>query len=239
MKHRIADLVVEYNKKYEPLISHSEKYVINEDVEADIKIELTDEMMQRQKEGLERANLPKEWCEIPHIEYDMTGNKFSEAMLDFNGYQLHASAIVVDEEAYLFSAPMGTGKSTHTSLWLKYLANKKPYILNDDEPIIRTIDGITYAYGTPFSGASERNENKKVKIKGICFLEQSKTNFIEKLDSNNAITYYMNNTRVLGYKLDKLLNVLDSIVSNVPMYRFGCNISEEAVRLSYETMKNN
>lgn len=239
MKHRIADLVVEYKKRYEPLISNSEKYIINNDIEPDIKIDLTDEMIVRQKKGLEAANLPKEWCEIPHIEYDMTGNMLSEAMLDYNGYQLHASAIVIDDEAYLFSAPMGTGKSTHTSLWFKYFADKKPYILNDDEPIIRVINNEVYAYGTPFCGATNKNENKKVKIKGICFLEQSPTNIIEKLNTMDAISFYMKNTRLLANKLDKILDVLDGIVSNVPMYKLKCNISEEAARLSYETMKNN
>ena len=86
---------------------------------------------------------------------------------------LHASAVVVDGDAYLFSAPCGTGKSTHASLWLKYLKHKNPYILNDDKPAIRIVNDNIYVYGTPFSGKTDKNKNEKANLKGIAFLEQS------------------------------------------------------------------
>ena len=37
---------------------------------------------------------------------------------------LHSSAIAVDGNAYLFSAHSGTGKSTHTSLWLDHFKDR-------------------------------------------------------------------------------------------------------------------
>ena len=107
---------------------------------------------------------------------------------------LHASAVVVEDEAYLFSADCGTGKSTHTSLWLKYLADKNPYILNDDKPAIRVTENGIFAYGTPFSGKNDINENKKVKVKGICFLEQAPQNSIEKLEISEAFKLFWGQT---------------------------------------------
>ena len=93
---------------------------------------------------------------------------------NYNGCVLHSSSVVIDNEAYLFSAPSGTGKSTHASLWVKYLTEKEPYILNDDNPAIRIINGNIYAYGTPFSGKHDISVNQKAKLQGICFLKQSK-----------------------------------------------------------------
>ena len=84
-------------------------------------------------------------------EYMLTGSDFYTELLNFNGIILHSSCIVVDGMAYAFSADSGTGKSTHTQLWLKHLGDRA-YMLNDDKPAIRLIDGKVYACGTPWSG---------------------------------------------------------------------------------------
>ena len=47
-------------------------------------------------------------------EYVITGFMFARNILEHDGYYLHSSAVVLDGKAYLFAAPSGTGKSTHT-----------------------------------------------------------------------------------------------------------------------------
>ena len=79
-------------------------------------------------------------------EYLFTGFSFYKQLLNFGGFMLHSSAVVVDGKAYLFSANCGTGKSTHTKLWLN-LFGDQAYILNDDKPALRLEDGTWYAYG--------------------------------------------------------------------------------------------
>ena len=71
---------------------------------------------------------------------------------------LHSSCVVYEDKAYLFSAPCGTGKSTHTQIWLKRFPGA--YILNDDKPAIRIMEDGVYAFGTPFSGKTDLNVNK-------------------------------------------------------------------------------
>ena len=39
--------------------------------------------------------------------------------------------------------------------------------------------------------------------------------------------------------MEKLFDVLEEIFSKVPIYDFGCNISDEAVSVSYNAMKQN
>ena len=84
-------------------------------------------------------------------EYYCSAYSFYTQLVNFNGLMLHSSAVVMDGRAYLFSAPSGTGKSTHTQLWLDVFGEKAG-ILNDDKPALRRIDGKWYAYGTPWCG---------------------------------------------------------------------------------------
>lgn len=138
-----------------------------------------------------------------------------------------------------FRLTHGTGKSTHTSLWLKYLADKNPYILNDDKPAIRILENGIFAYGTPFSGKHDMSENKKVKLKAICFLEQAEKNEIAKVETAEAIKLFFEQTvsHLKKEELEKFLDILEKILEEIPVYKLRCNMSEEAVQLSYRTLK--
>lgn len=170
-------------------------------------------------------------------QYMLTGTDFYNEVLKFDGILLHSSCVVVDDVAYAFSADSGTGKSTHTELWLKHFGDRA-YILNDDKPCLRIIDDVVYACGTPFSGKYDISSPKTVKLGGICFLGRSKENHIEKATTKSAIFKFMaQTTRHLGPNaMNKLLDVLESIFSRVPLYELGCNISDEAVEVSYNAM---
>lgn len=166
-----------------------------------------------------------------------TADFFYTALLKFDGFMLHSSAVEVDGRAYLFSAPSGTGKSTHTAQWLK-LFGEKARIINDDKPAIRFVGGIPYAYGTPWSGKSDLNVNVGVPIQGICVLERSEKNFIEPLDEGTAVFSILNQTirpRSADY-MNSLLTLLDRVISTVPVWRMGCNISAEAAQTAYNAM---
>ena len=236
MKYKIADIVVDFDTKYDMLKSHAEKYMINSDEKSEIQI--TDKKMNDEKIAFYNSD-NKDLPVTEGLEYQFTGNVFNKELINFNGCFLHSSAIVVDGEAYLFSAPCETGKSTHASLWLKYLADKKPFIINDDKPALRIINDEIYVYGTPFSGKHNISENTRAKLKGICFIEQSPDNFIRRIDSRESFILFLKQTTYMldNENMEKLLNILDTIITKTPIYQFGCNISEDAVKLSYETMR--
>lgn len=171
-------------------------------------------------------------------EYMLTGSDFYTDLIKFNGILLHSSCIVVDDRAYAFSADSGTGKSTHTQLWLKHFGDKA-YMLNDDKPAIRIIDGEVYACGTPFSGKYDYSTPKVVKLAGICFLERSEENWIKKADTSRAVFNIFSQTvrRLNADKMNNLFDVIEQIFAKVPLYELGCNISDDAVLTSYNAMK--
>lgn len=232
MKYKIADLIVEFNAKFNTTKKRAQKYSCEENRERDFRITVRDEVIQKEQEF--DALLTDDLA-----EYMIMGTTFYKGLLDYNGCLLHASAVVIDDEAYLFSANCGTGKSTHTSLWLKYLSEKNPYILNDDKPAIRIMEDGIYAYGTPFSGKNDISKNTRAKLKGICFLEQATKNSIKRIEPKEAVSLFFEQTvkRLTKEQMLKLLDIMDILLKEIPIYKLYCDMSEEAVKLSYNTMR--
>lgn len=173
-------------------------------------------------------------------EYLGTGGCFYKELLNFDGFRLHASAVVYNEKAYLFSANSGTGKSTHTELWLKMLG-EKAYILNDDKPALRLMDGSWNAFGTPWSGKNDISVNKGVPIGGICMLERGDRNEIVPYRGKDAIFdlfIQTNKPRAANYRM-KLLELLDDLLKNISVWKMKCNMELEAARIAYEAMVDN
>ena len=171
-------------------------------------------------------------------EYIATGASFYYQLLHFDGLLLHASAVVVDGRAYLFSAPCGTGKSTHTALWRKTFGEDRVIMLNDDKPALRLEDGTWYAYGTPWSGKTDLNTNLRVPLAGICFLAQSPENRIQPFGGSKAVFAFLEQTARPrdGQSRMKLMDLAAKLFDMVPVWRLECNMEPEAARLSYETM---
>lgn len=201
------------------------------DIDIDIDITLSEEFL-KAKQKL-NPHLSNDEC-----EYIWTGSAFYSKLLDFNGFLLHASAVAMDNRAYLFSAKSGTGKSTHTSLWQEVYGAERAIIINDDKPAIRLLKDDFYVYGTPWSGKTNKNINTKVPLGAIIFIERSEENWIKKIDTKQALNLILNQTirPQQVEKIDKLLILLDKLLKVIPIYKLGCNISEEAVRLVKETI---
>ena len=129
--YRIADLIVEMDS-FGRTEKQAEPYRIKADTGADIIVQSNPEIIKKKY-----PQISEDDC-----EYIATGSTFYRHLLEsYNGFMLHSSAVVVDGRAYLFTASSGTGKSTHTKLWLE-LFGEKAYILNDDKPAVRLEDGI-------------------------------------------------------------------------------------------------
>lgn len=203
----------------------------SEDQHIDITIDVDEERVVRSMKEHPELN-QDDW------EYMLTGSDFYNALIGFDGILLHSSCIVVDGEAYAFSADSGTGKSTHTKLWLDHFGDRA-YMLNDDKPAIRIIDGQVYACGTPWSGKYDYSTPAVVPLAGICFLERSENNWIRKAQTGKAVFNIFSQTirHLEEADMEKLFNVLDKIFSKVPLYELGCNISEEAMFTAYNGMK--
>jgi len=203
----------------------------NENQKTDIEIEVSEERIKAYVK-----NHPE--LDAGDWQYMLSGSDFYTSLIDFGGILLHASCVVVDGYAYAFSADSGTGKSTHTQLWLKHFG-KRAHILNDDKPAIRMIDGKIYACGTPWSGKYDYSAPEIVPLAGIFFLQRSETNQIKKAQTAKAVYNIFSQTarKVDAQKMEKLFDVLEEIFSKVPIYDLSCNMNDDAVLTSYNAMK--
>lgn len=172
-----------------------------------------------------------------HCEYLASGGSFYKQLLDHEGMLLHSSAVVVDGRAYLFCAPRKTGKSTHARLWLRVFGDRA-VILNDDKPALRQVDGLWYACGTPWSGKTGQNSNLRVPLAGIALMERGERNRIEPCGGIGAVRQLLEQTvRPADPALSaKLLEMVDNLLKQVPVWKLHCNMEPEAAVVAYETM---
>lgn len=171
--------------------------------------------------------------------------KICEKLLEENIILFHSSAIEIDGKAYLFTAPSGTGKSTHTRLWRERFGNRVTMI-NDDKPLIyipekqfngKKRNDVIKVFGTPYAGKEGLQTNISAPVSAIVILSQAKENTIEKLDARRAYPMLLNQTYRRNDRsgMMKTLELVGQL-SKLPIYSFGCTISEEAVMLAYHTI---
>lgn len=170
-------------------------------------------------------------------EYMASGGAFYKQLLRFDGFMLHSSAVVLDGNVYLFTADSGTGKSTHTGLWLKQFGDRA-YILNDDKPALRCIDGKWYAFGTPWSGKNNISVNTGELVKGIAVIERGEKNEITRLGGLEAIMAVMRQSNRPRDPESRtlLMELLDKLLADVPVWKLRCNMDPEAAIVAYEAM---
>ena len=228
MKLKITNLIFEIDVKGKMLAERIGNYVYTGDEDADIVCRIPEQYYK--DKNAEHENLTFDEC-----EYLYSGSFFYEMLSKYNGMMLHSSCVEYKGKAYLFSAPSGTGKSTHTHLWLKYLDGCR--IINDDKPAIRIIDGVAYAFGTPWSGKTDENINEGVPIGGICFLGRGE-NKIKRIPGIAALKPFMDQTVRPRNKelMNNMLETLNIILSKVPIYQMTCDMSEDAVRTAVTGM---
>ena len=111
-------------------------------------------------------------------------------------------------------------------------------IINGDNPIIRLRDGVFYAYGTPFCGKEGYNVNTGAPLKGICYLQRSGENRIERMEPYMAFGQLMHEYEVYAQQqMEKATRVCNQLVEEVPVYRLFCNKEIDAARVAFEGMR--
>ncbi len=102
---------------------------------------------------------------------------FAFASCAKNTLLLHASVVRHDGRAYAFIAKSGTGKSTHTNLWMANIAGCD--ILNDDNPVLRVVGDDVLIYGSPWSGKTACYRNTKASAGAITKVHRhAESNFV-------------------------------------------------------------
>lgn len=236
---KIADINFLVKSVYESTKLFCKDYLTEEEFDYsveissdDIEFEQIKSDEQYKREGKNPEIFPNEYLETLSLY-----RKLIPYLLENNTILFHGSTIAVDNSAYLFTAPSGTGKSTHVSIWRKYFG-EKAVMINDDKPLIKVDDEGIVIFGTPWMGKHNLGNNVKFPLKAICHIKQCKENSIKKIDKNDLFSILFQQTQRTNDKLgmQKVLILLEKLAANVDLYELYCNISEEAVEVSYKGM---
>ncbi len=228
LKILLSDLKIQISYKHNYMSQFCKDYTAQFD-KADIIAEAGEDAVLKEKQLVPTA--PAEACESLCIY-----RAIAEQLPAFDRFVFHGAAIEHAGNAYLFTAPSGTGKTTHINLWRKFLGDKVSMI-NGDKPIINVTDN-PIVYGTPWAGKEGYQRNTCAPIKAICILKQGTTNNIIRLETNDAIKHLM--CQVYMPKdtiaLSKTLALMGKIIENIPVYMLECDISQDAFEASYNAM---
>lgn len=230
MVYEIAGLRVRIENKYEFTTKFCREYLSDDqDSPVDIVASVSEE------EFAAERSLSDEFSD-GYIENICLYRSICMQMPSFGRMLVHCSVLEYDGNAYAFLGRSGTGKSTHTKLWLKYLSPTR--VINGDKPILEYKDGGFIAYGTPWMGKERWGTKAYAPLRGLCFLEQAKVNSIRKLSITETSTRLFTQILIPNEEKNAIatLELTDKIVTQVPAYLLQCDISEEAAKKSFEAM---
>ena len=235
----IAGAVVGVQPLFQSTSQYCRPYLT--DKEPDFYVEITPEDLVREQERLEQEAV-EEGLKIrkftePFLERTAIQNRVADYLVEQNTLMLHGSTVAVDGNAYLFTAPCGTGKSTHTRLW-RELFGDRAVMVNDDKPFLQITDDGVLAYGSPWSGKHGLATNVCVPLKGICLLHRGKENVIFPMAAGNLIHFlrrqvYIPENAILAHKA---FSLLDELAETVPLWEMYCNKEPDAAKVAYTAM---
>ena len=157
-------------------------------------------------------------------------------MLDYNVLMLHASAVCLDNEAYVFTAPSGTGKSTHAGLWLKAFGTRA-YIINDDKPMLRIYEDRIEVFGSPWTGKHGRGCPGHAPLKAAVALRRGTDNSVEPISPAEAFSLL--HGRAFGDAdpeiMARTLPLKKALAERAPFFRLNMdNLKEDAAERCLE-----
>jgi hypothetical protein len=170
------------------------------------------------------------------IEYTLMGMIFLEIAQKYGYLAWHASAIIHKNKAILISAPSQTGKSTHAKLWCEVF--RETYILNDDKPLMKYIDGKFMIYSSPFSGKDTINVNEVKELKGIVFINKGQENDMIVLSDKDKLKHIMRNIFKPNDEStwEYVSNLITNLMKDIPILMGHITKDQSSVLKVYEAL---
>jgi len=149
----------------------------------------------------------------------------------------HSSVVSHQGKAYMFLGKSGTGKSTHSQLWLKHIEGTE--LVNDDNPVVRIIDGEARVYGSPWSGKTPCYRNVDYPIGGIVKLKQAPANSIRRMSVVEAYVALAMSISGMRWKRtmgDGIHETENQLTGSLPIWHLSCLPDQNAAELCHTTI---
>lgn len=165
--------------------------------------------------------------------------QLADNLIDYDVMLIHGAAISVNGEAYIFTAPSHTGKTTHILKWLQYCP--ETFVINGDKPFVKMDDSIDtpIVYSSPWSGKEELYTNAMVPLKSIIMIERADNNYIEQVSFAEAFLFLLQQiySPKDEIKMRKTLKLMQGLKTKVSFWRFHCNnFKEDCFDVAYSAL---
>ena len=236
-KIEIAGRKILITTSFSSCYTHCIQYVCKGIPECFVSISVRDIDYERAKVFQEDALEGKEpqTYSDAYLESLAVYRKICEAMVEYDTILMHGSVVAVDDQAFLFTAKSGTGKSTHTRFW-REVFGERAVMVNDDKPLLKLTEDGVLACGTPWDGKHRLSSNVCLPLKAICVLERGEANEITRISPQEALPMVFQQT-YRPKNLGKYRELIDKLAGRVEFYRLRCNMTPEAAQVAYEAMK--
>lgn len=173
-----------------------------------------------------------EYLEADRGFFSETANCFSHIALEALLLQrdamiLHASFVSTRYGGLLFSGVSGIGKSTQADLWQRYEGAELP---NGDRTVLRRMDGVWTAFGSPYAGSSNCFVNESRPVRAIVLLSQGSACSLRRLSPAAAFRGLYAGMTVNLWDDRYVARVCDLLAAlDVPVYALTCTPDRAAV----------
>ena len=243
---RIAGVKVRINTSFSLLKKFCNGYILSQSadsVQSDLDITVDYEDCRRlfPESSQERKGICYSASVLEEIVPIVTIRKIAESMLLHDILLMHGAVVALNNWAYMFVAPSGTGKTTRVNCWMQEFPGS--YIVNGDKPFIIAEEGTVAACGSPWCGKENKNTNVKVPLRAIYLTER-----IE--DGQKRAAFPINQLQAFPYlysqsfqsqnaiSVQNTIHLLKVLLQQVKVYRFQSDPSREGVRMAYEAAWN-
>ncbi len=179
-------------------------------------------IIQRREGDHVRAYLNEELLAGVTAGYFLSRVGASDLLPEKGRFILHASYIVYEGRAILFTAPSETGKSTQAHFWEKYRGAR---IVNEDRVIISEDNGVYYAHGCWATGTAGVTHNVTAPIRAIVILGQGAENRVKFPSAIEKLTRLVPQCSFDSSSVISRIQIIDmvsNLVANVPIVAFDC-----------------
>lgn len=228
MKVKLADKVVEIETRCERARRLLQPYRCEGEAEFRLSTNQSDIDAERERSG----GLD---CADAYYEMAAVQRKLSRWLLTKDVLLFHGSALSMDGKGYIFTAPSGTGKSTHARLWRERFGERVTMV-NDDKPFLKiSNDGVT-VYGSPWSGKHRLDANISVPLHSLALLERAEQNSIERIPPIKAVTKLLQQS-YRDEDIEQIFPLVLKLAEITPICLLRCNMEPEAALVAYEGMR--
>ena len=231
----MAGIPVRIHCRYETNRAFLEDYLSDREPEAEVTPQ--EEDLQSVRRGLEQK------AQLRGFQYTRISDSYLEnlalherivnALLPFRVQLLHGSALCLDGEAVIFTAPSGTGKSTQARLWREAFGDRV-WMINDDKPLVRITEDRPRVYGSPWDGKHHLSRNASAPLKAVLQVCRSETNRLEPVSPAEAFPVLTRQAYRPQNPADACLSLemQKEILEKAPFYRLFCNMEPEAAQVA-------